>query len=317
MSTVQNSHEKRTIRVKEFLDDFRAGMPDDELLPKYNLTPVGLEKFYAMLQERGILDPQEIEARHRRTEEAEIEGGPIGTDVSAFICPSCLTSHEVMFDVCPKCKVSFQDLIARNEDEPAEGPTECKSREGKVDSATEVQPEDFFGEDHSRKAIEIPEDPLDDKYFAESAPGTRNQNRFEAAEEFARIRGGFEDGLDEIVPGMPLDNYSQDALEGTAEPHAICDGCKEKLAPALRDVYDHNRSKQAAVGAGICFVLGFLGAAALGLFDGYSLGRLVVVYMTGMAMLFGAMLSGVGAFMYLAREKVFYCSSCKRVYPRG
>lgn len=317
MSTVQNSHEKRTIRVKEFLDDFRAGIPDDELLPKYNLTTVGLEKFYTMLQERGILEPQEIEDHRRRSVQSEMEAKRIETEVSAFICPSCLTSHEVMFDVCPNCKVSFQDLIARKEDEPSDGPGEYKAGEGKDDSGPEVKTEEFFGEDLSRKPIEIPEDPLEDKYFAESAPGSRNVNRFEDAEEFARIRGAFEDGLDEIVPGMPLDNYSEDALEDTAEPCATCDGCKAKLSPALRDVYDHSRSLQAAAAAGICFVLGFLGAAALGLFDGYSLGRLVVVYVTGMSMLFGAVLSGVGAFMYLAREKVFYCPTCKRVYPRG
>ena len=53
MNTVQNGQEKRSIRVKDFLDDFYAGMTDDELLTKYRLTPTGLERFYDMLQEKA------------------------------------------------------------------------------------------------------------------------------------------------------------------------------------------------------------------------------------------------------------------------
>ncbi|MBM3301104.1 MAG: hypothetical protein FJY85_14255 [Deltaproteobacteria bacterium] len=64
-------------------------------------------------------------------------------------------------------------------------------------------------------------------------------------------------------------------------------------------------------------MLVFFGAGALSFFDGYSLGRLFVVYITGMFLLFGAVFGAVGSFMYLAREKVYYCESCERIYPRG
>ena len=70
MNTVQTSQEKRTIKVKDFLDDFHGGMPDGELLKRYHLTPAGLEKFYSMLLDRHILGSQELLHHYKQRESA-------------------------------------------------------------------------------------------------------------------------------------------------------------------------------------------------------------------------------------------------------
>jgi hypothetical protein len=112
MNTADSTQEKRTIKVKDFLEDFRAGMDDGGLQLKYHLTQVGLEKFYSMLMDRGILSPQELQESYRRQEPQDSYQGrkrgaqdpdDSASETSSFICPRCLTSHETMFDVCPKC----------------------------------------------------------------------------------------------------------------------------------------------------------------------------------------------------------------------
>jgi hypothetical protein len=63
--------------------------------------------------------------------------------------------------------------------------------------------------------------------------------------------------------------------------------------------------------------LSLLSASSLHFFDGYSFTRLLVIYATIVAFLTGAVFLGVGAFMLLAREKVYQCGSCLRIYPRA
>ena len=65
MDTAQSNQEKRTIKVRDFLADFHAGVTETELIEKYQLTPSGLEKFYTMLMDRKILEPGDFEARQQ------------------------------------------------------------------------------------------------------------------------------------------------------------------------------------------------------------------------------------------------------------
>jgi len=319
MSTVQNSTEKRTIKVRDFLDDFHSGTSDEDLLLKYNLTPAGLDKFYEMLTERGILDREEVEARTRPTYSPEAPADPVVRDASSFICPSCLASHDTMFDVCPKCGVSFQNLISREDDELG------SVRQGETDKLgtcpggleNDFEYFDSLSDSSQSKDVDIPEGSFNMTYFAESAPEDKASAHFLQGKCLNVNRVGFGDASDEIVPGLPLDAYEDDSYDLSSAREVLCDGCKEKMSPTVRDVYDRERSLHALGGAGICMFMGFLGLAALGWFETYSFGRLLVVYFTGSAMIFGAVLSAVGAFMYLAREKVFLCSGCQRVYPRG
>ena len=112
---------------------------------------------------------------------------------------------------------------------------------------------------------------------------------------------------------MPLDYID----ENDHEQRVQCETCQEEMQAGLRDIYDHRRSRLALLMAGGLLALGFFGTAALGYMDGFSFIRLLVVYATGMSLLFGGVFSAVGAFMHLARERVFFCSYCGRVYPRG
>jgi hypothetical protein len=74
--------------------------------------------------------------------------------------------------------------------------------------------------------------------------------------------------------------------------------------------------KSLYIAAGV-FLLSFLTASSLHFFEGYSYARLVVIYATVAAFLVGSVFLGVGVFMMLAREKVYQCGSCLRIYPRA
>ena len=86
MNTVHNDQERRSIKVKEFLQDFYGGMMDGDLLAKYRLTPTGLEKFYTMLQDKGILYPEEISARYAQiaSQERPDDNGEV-EETSSFV----------------------------------------------------------------------------------------------------------------------------------------------------------------------------------------------------------------------------------------
>jgi hypothetical protein len=80
MDTAQSSHEKRSIKVKDFLEDFRCAMPDRDLMEKYDLSATGLEKFYNMLLDRNIIDYAEFEERVEEVVSAAYEGPPATPD---------------------------------------------------------------------------------------------------------------------------------------------------------------------------------------------------------------------------------------------
>jgi hypothetical protein len=116
---------------------------------------------------------------------------------------------------------------------------------------------------------------------------------------------------------MPLDEYYGESSQSVTERQGRCDQCDVETKPALRDIYDRARSVRVLGISGIALLLGFIFAVALSLFDGYSFGRLLVVYCTALFFLCGGVFLAVGSFFYFAREKVFYCSSCGRVFPRA
>lgn len=342
MNTVHNDQEKRSIKVKDFLQDFYGGMMDGDLLAKYRLTPTGLEKFYTMLQEKGILYPEEISARYAQIASQERPSDDGDVENSSFICPSCLASHATMFDICPNCGVSFHDLMGREE----------RSDESvwKADTAQDfgaAVPDDpgHWPSDSnfsSVEPIEIPEAPLSetdfftepfdrdlgDEFVAEDESEFPDVPRdaFEvgSAEAFSNKRShvspanAFDRSLDDLNPGIGReDDRGESRVAASSHGGVHCQTCQDEMEPALRDIYDQRRSRLSLMVSGAFLVLVFLGSASLSFFDGYSLGRLFVVYLTGMFLLFGGILAAVGTFMFLAREKVYYCPGCRRIYPRG
>lgn len=315
MNTSQANQEKRTIRVKDFLDDFRGGMPDDGILRKYHLTPVGLEKFYGMLLERGILASHEIDKHYRQESLREGEDRSADLEKSSFICPCCLSSHDTMFDICPHCGVSFQELMSRSageEDVPPE--KEASSQPKKSGIRNRVL--GMFGRAKHEDPLDAPAAAILGKSPTRDDKLDIGHEEFLADEDLKKPRPKYHDALDEIIPGMPLD-YVDDSAQQPPEAKVLCDSCDEIMQPALRDVYDRGRSYFALLLAGASLMLGILGLAALSLFNSYSLARLLVVYGTGLFLLSGVAFLAAGSFMYLARERVYFCSACSRVFPRG
>jgi len=313
MNTSQANQEKRTIKVKDFLDDFRNGLPDTDILKKYHLTPVGLEKFFAMLLERGILAAYEIDERYRP--QLETEEPPLELEKSSFICPCCLSSHDTMFDICPNCGVSFQELMSRSVREE-----EILAGSAAVPVESTSEPEHDAAKTLGDGGDRDPSCPPDAEFVNQV---DEIAERPEAAPEFSmqsealnNDRVEYHDALDEIIPGMPLD-YVNDAEPHGSEEKVRCDSCDGAMEPALRDVYDRGRSYLAILLAGACLVLGIVGVTLLSLVGTLSVTRLLVLYGTGLFLLSGVALLTAGSFMYLARERVYYCSYCNRVFPRG
>jgi hypothetical protein len=317
MNTIQTSQEKRTIKVKDFLDDFHAGMPDGELLKRYHLTPAGLEKFYSMLLDRHILKSQDIQHHYRLENQRQAEAPKDEEEKAGFICPACLAAQDTMFDICPRCGVSFQELMSRERttkgpvsEDPPVASSERAARvplgEKILDVISGVRDRSLFGDTAARqenKSASAPQRDGDDGYFA--VAGTSSE-----------AHTGFDAPLAEMVHGSPLE-YANDADADAPAVEVLCDSCQERMQSGLRDVYDRSRSYLAMKMSATFLVLGILGCLMVSFFDGYSLWRLAVVCGTGISFLVGTSLLTVGAFMFLAREKVYFCPLCKRVYPRG
>lgn len=314
MNMAPNTQEKRTIKVKEFLDDFRSGMGDQELQEKYHLTQVGLEKFYGMLMDRGILSPQELQDNYRGMESEEKDSEEVVTSESSFICPQCLASHKTMFDICPSCGVSFQAMIDEQRAARALGPV---AQESSPDfGAASADEKDVLDEIFS---VGNPRDlnPPSDSALPESefncAVKPEPPQDVNATDAFAKFRGGFDDASEDVVSGMPYGEPSPDVFSA---PEVRCDGCDTLVERTIRNVYDRAYSKRVLMGAGIAFALGLLTTMAIHFFAAYSFARLLVVYSTGVLLLFGSVLLAVGTFLFMAKEKVYCCPSCRRVYPR-
>ncbi len=314
MNTVQNTQEKRTIKVKDFLDDFRSGLGDRELQEKYHLTQLGLEKFYGMLMDRGILSAQELQDNYRGTESDAKEPEEVVTSESSFICPQCLASHQTMFDICPSCGVSFQEMISEQRALRSQAVSGEESFEESKDESEKDNNvlDGIFAPGERKDVVGLSDSELPDSEFC-APPQPDQQKLLAPTDAFARFRGGFEDTPEEIVSGMP---YGEPASEEFPSHEVRCDSCKQPMERTLRDVYDRTYSSKVLIAAGVLFVLGFLTTAAIHFFSGYSFARLVVVYSTGVFLLFGSVLSGVGTFLFMAKEKVYCCPSCRRVYPR-
>jgi hypothetical protein len=317
MNPMQTSHEKRTIKVKDFLDDFYGGMSEAALLKTYNLTPTGLEKFFSMLLDRGILDSQELQDHYRR--ENLRQTGTQHTDIekASYICPACLAAHDTMFDICPRCGVSFHELMSRERQPEVTSPEESLFASLGPEKGAEQGEKilEVSGDARATDRFEpVPSQPANEW---DAAPAKEVDNGYFArAEEPLENHSGFDDPMDEIVHGRPLEHVD-DADTDEAGAQVICETCQESMQSGLRDIYDRGRGYLAIKMSATFFILGILGCLMVSFFDGYSLGRLIVVCFTGISFLAGASLLTVGAFMLLARERIYFCPVCKRIYPRG
>jgi hypothetical protein len=300
MDAAQASHEKRTINVRDFLDDFHSDLYDQHLLKKYNLTESGLETFYQMLEQRGILTAEQLRARQDRQHQRSQVPFDLSDEKSSYICPRCLASHDTMFDICPSCGVSFHELINQEKSIKATPLSESENR--KTGDKT-------FGDEEKEECATV--GPDSDSISISENPSTDSTQDVLAHNSIPRFQL-FEDFQEEIVSGVPLEPTPAAAHCS----QALCVSCECPAEPGIRNIYDRKRALQALIFAGISFAIGFLGIVALSMFDGQSLARLAVFFCAVAAVLVGVILATTGAFLILAREKVYICPACHRAYPR-
>ncbi|MCX5863249.1 MAG: hypothetical protein NTW27_14155 [Deltaproteobacteria bacterium] len=320
MHSIQNSEEKHKhhhSKVKDLLDDIRSGLNEDTLLTKHYVTLIRLQELGNMLGDLDmgsstgaiIQGPEELNG-------CGLENGQaLEAEESSFMCPSCLTSQHTMFDICPNCSVSFLETIDQESQKthklaqtiaiesslngPSLGETKQSDDSLAVITRHTVQPSRSDPVTEPRASVE--KDKKETTIVSKEERATPSQRAYTD---------------DSSIPRRPSSHVAKSRAISPL-PGVRCDSCKGRMAPALRNIYDRSRSMHSLVMAGICFAFGFVGSLCLSFFDGPSLGRLTVFYITGIIVLFGAVFSLVGAFLYLAREKVYFCPRCKRSYPRA
>lgn len=318
MNTVQSTQEKRTIRVKAFLEDFRGGACDADLKTKYNLTSAGLERFFSLLIERDIIDQEEWSAHQASQAAAAAQIEAESDEPTEFVCPSCTYTDAGPFDQCPRCGLSMKDFM---EDLP---PYQYPVTDGRRQFAQPAQGAatagpGSVGSDES-EMVSCFGRPLGIPVREDTASGQRPRPAsvhhaagLAATPEFPVIQPGSEYDREEVIPGMPL-QYPEET--GHQEEVAVCDSCKERLYPELRHIYDRSGSLLALTLSGLMLLLGFAGAWGVTLFQSYSAARLFVIYFAGMSLLLGCIFMAIAIFMLvLAREKVLCCYNCGRSFP--
>jgi hypothetical protein len=290
----QPNQEKRTIKVKEFLEYFHNGLSDELILEKYNLTQAGLDKFFGMLVERGILEQHEIDIRQEKEIEFDDADAQAMSEKTSYICPSCLASYDELFDICPSCGISFQELINKetlqHKDEPEIEKTLDEEPCDPKTSCPVLSCEAFIA-----TPVPTPKDDFLDSY------------------DLKKEQSLLDDPIDQVISGLPLDLEEEPAKE----PVVFCDQCQEEMKPGLRDIYETDRSKLAFKVTFVCLILAFLGITALNFMENASVIRSFILFGTVSAFMFAGVMSAIGSFMYLARERVYYCSYCGKLYPRG
>jgi hypothetical protein len=325
MNTLHSTQEKRTIKVKDFLEDFRAGCTDAQLMERFHLTPAGLDKFYALLLERQIISFSDLQDRMQDDFVEEDAHADSTRERPRFYCPSCLSSQETLFDICPDCGFDLHDSgrarSVRGHHDPL-GDSAAYGRgsgQGIVEMGKDtVDFPEAKASEHDRRPIEIPlKAPEDDDLFHHSDWDHDKEVFGGEAFEFKKISSSFDDNVDQVVPGMPLD-YADPPARVQPRSAFQCLHCEDILETTVRQIFDRQATRLAFSIATVLLMAGLVGFFLLTALEGYSVLRLFVVYLTGMSMLVGCTLAAIGIFMrFLAREPVYLCRCCGRTYPRA
>lgn len=320
MNLPENSSENNTLKVEDLLEDIRSGMNNEDLLAKYNFSKGTLERLGEILSNRSSVQgvaPQNGDWSPPGSGDGTTDSEP-EKEASSFICPSCLTSYDNMFDICPACSASFQETMAR------EMPVETVSHDTRPtreipSSGNEVIPET---QDAPTQQVLVSEPVQPRSLEQEKGPSPIGARKAALARTTAR--GKKRATLPNSSPASEKRAVQRppdfDPDRSGNDPPLLeirCESCGGRMAPALRDIYDRSRSVHAISASAVCLVLGYVGSVGLSLIDTPSVLRLTVFYITAILLLLGAVFTAVGVFMFLAREKVYFCSRCKRTHPRA
>jgi len=327
MNQGQTTQERRSIKVKDFIEDFHSGASDEELMGKYHLTSAALEKFYTMLIDRNILHSDDFEGRLADEEHEEpTEVHPRG-DTPKFFCPACLAAQERVYDTCPDCGASIRDLVKRGTTTEYDSGSGLGPDMRHTQTGPDFQPRQQRGPEQrpgsasnaaaNPEPIELPlHGPVDDEFFP-TPDRERDVDQFVGQQEFKKLYEPFNDTMDEVIPGMPLDYIDSEESEDATET-VRCVQCEAVLDAYVRRTFDRKGSLLGLILSALFMTLGFVGAVSLALFQPYSVFRVIMIYFTGMSMLLGGSLMALAIFMlFLARERVYLCHRCGCAYPRA
>lgn len=315
----EERHENHKLKVEDLLNDIRSGMKDEELLRKHYITLLKLEKL------ENNIDHTDVEALMNshvsfqdETNNSDLENqSAAGNDESCFICPSCLEPQSTLFDICPRCSVSVQETMA------LENPTPNSLSEGLAEKISENPTPGLSEAAHGDDPAAVRRDPVGAVSFSATVELPASAHPANPRNKIVRTNHDRTSQSSRLYPKArntsraPADSGIEESKPVPAVSGVRCDSCKGRMAPALRDIYDRSRSLQSLITAAICFAIGFVGSVSLSFMDAPSLGRLTVFFVTGIVILGGVVFWSVGAFMYMAREKVYFCPRCKRSYPRA
>jgi len=104
---------KQKVNAKQFLEDFRSGKDDLDLMRTHRLNPETLWKLLNLLVKKGLLDPSELERAAAETDSA-LTRGPAGRatgtqardecpPLSLTCCPQCNAAVTAKMLICPEC----------------------------------------------------------------------------------------------------------------------------------------------------------------------------------------------------------------------
>jgi hypothetical protein len=112
-------NKKRKVNAKRFLEDYRSGLSDQELMRLHGLSPASLQKLLLVLQQRGLLSAAVARAerssrlpdaqtdrrsgRHERATRSGQRSGPAPLEESGFHCRQCGASIDGNMLTCPEC----------------------------------------------------------------------------------------------------------------------------------------------------------------------------------------------------------------------
>ncbi|MDQ7784461.1 MAG: hypothetical protein RDU20_16365 [Desulfomonilaceae bacterium] len=82
----------RRINLRSFVEDVRSGTSDTQLMSKYKLSGIGLQKAFTKLVDAELLDPSDIQGRLPSYE------SPIGVDALRVLARNYLAFPVVVYD---------------------------------------------------------------------------------------------------------------------------------------------------------------------------------------------------------------------------
>jgi hypothetical protein len=128
---------KKKINAKEVLKDIKAGMLDNALMNKYELSPGQLKSLKKKLVDAGFLKPPEPEVVAPAAE------SPI--DYAFTTCPACGYGQAGEFDDCPRCGVVISKYEPPKQPPPPQQTPEGAPKPPNLDAWPEETSRSFQG----------------------------------------------------------------------------------------------------------------------------------------------------------------------------